>query len=164
MWSTSLFYWGCCVQCAERWVMRVPSSAWSQRQCSGAYSRNMIIYPTLVWFFLQNFFYFYNWLYTVRTRTSVNVSGIFTVWASRIRLHKSEVRIRILPSSSKSIRKAFFLLFCDFFYDFFIIEQKCKCTFKDITIFFPRNCLLSEGPLPYSVKRISAWLIVSHRV
>jgi hypothetical protein len=31
--------------------MRVLTSAWSQRQCSGAYSRNMIIYPTLVWFF-----------------------------------------------------------------------------------------------------------------
>ncbi len=57
-------------------------------------------------------------------------TGSTCYWASRIRIHYSEVLIRILLSSSKnSKKKPWFLLFCDFFWTFYLWKW-CKCTFK----------------------------------
>jgi hypothetical protein len=47
--------------------------------------------------------------------------GSICFWASEIRIHLSEKRIRILLSSSKnSKKKHWFLLFCDFFMNFYL--------------------------------------------
>jgi hypothetical protein len=55
-----------------------------------------------------------------------------------IRIRIFFVRVRILPSTSKKLRKPLFLLFCDFFMNFYLCRM-IKCTFKkemSIKIFF----------------------------
>ncbi len=60
------------------------------------------------------------WLTLVWIRQCAG-SGSVSFWASRILIWQSEVRIRILPSSSKNCKKKpSFLLFCDFLMTFYL--------------------------------------------
>jgi hypothetical protein len=58
--------------------------------------------------------------------------GSTCFWASRIRIHQSEVWIRILLSASKNSKK----LFCDFFGDFLSLKNDVNVPSKSKKLFF----------------------------
>ncbi len=70
---------------------------------------------------------------------------ICIIWASRIRIRHYfvQIRIQILPSTSKKSKKNLdFYYFCDFFLIFFLWNW-CKCTFKKYlkkTLFLLASC------------------------
>ncbi len=124
--------------------------------------------------FFTRFFCFYKWLYSVYTFRSVALwmfpvflllfKSLFRIRNCRIRNFFGPPGSGFFHHQSKVVRKAFISTVLRLFYDFLSLNNNVTVPSKTLQFFPPINCLSSAGPLPYLVKRISAWLIVSRRV